>query len=422
MPSNNKITSKMKGTIVFIALLCLININGKAQVGPDITSWIVNPDSLANIDTGGNHGYQANVLVVQYSSAQVYVTCNSIPDYPIGPWPGNPNVAAPQYFVCEFPRNPVQNTGAAIYTGGGSIGLWSNGVSIFNFEDAFHWDNTSMGFVMGIAPYATGWNRNALVFEGASFDDCLGHPQQQGNYHNHVNPKCLYNDVDSIHHSPIIGYAFDGFPVYGAYGYASAASATGPVKRMKSSYVLTTDTVRPGGPLVSANALGSMCEDYIYTAGAGDLDEHNGRFCYTPDYPDGTYAYFVTIDASLNPVYPFVIGPSYYGVPGSTRTNVTPAGADTTYTTGVASIHNNKIKYTIAPNPVEDHLYIYMDAYNMNNVKGTLYNPAGNVVRTIDNMQPSIGYSLDMSSLPAGLYVLSLEGGTTKVTEKIMKK
>ena len=29
--------------------------------------------------------------------------------------------------------------------------------------------------------------------------------------------------------------------------------------------------------------------------GEGDLDEHNGRYCVTPDFPNGVYAYFATI-------------------------------------------------------------------------------------------------------------------------------
>ena len=52
-----------------------------------------------------------------------------------------------------------------------------------------------------------------------SFDDCLGHPAPNGEYHLHVNPTCLYDDSDDQNHSPIIGYAFDNFPIYGAYGY-----------------------------------------------------------------------------------------------------------------------------------------------------------------------------------------------------------
>ena len=259
--------------ILLLLFAGAVSFSSKAQVGPDITSWLQNT-TVSNPTYGG----PVNVQVVQYSASYVYVSTNCIPEYAIGPWPGNPNSASPQNVVLEFPRVPVENTGTAVYTAGGLIGLWSNGVGIFNPEDAFSWDNSTSAWTMGFANYTTGWNRNALIFEGPGFDSCLGHPQQQGMYHNHVNPKCLYNSTDSTHHSPIIGYALDGYPIYGAYGYASTTSASGPIKRMRSSYVLTTDTTRLNGPTVSAWPLGDCCEDYIYTSGAGDLDAHNGRF------------------------------------------------------------------------------------------------------------------------------------------------
>ena len=61
--------------------------------------------------------------------------------------------------------------------------------------------------------------------------------------------------------------------------------------------------------------LGDLVEDYIYQEGLGTLDEFNGRFAVTPEYPNGTYAYFMTEDSSGNPVYPYAIGPKYYSVP-----------------------------------------------------------------------------------------------------------
>jgi hypothetical protein len=61
--------------------------------------------------------------------------------------------------------------------------------------------------------------------------------------------------------------------------------------------------------------LGSFVQDYIFEDGLGTLDRHNGRFAVTPDYPNGTYAYFMSTDSSDNPVYPYVIGPEFYGEP-----------------------------------------------------------------------------------------------------------
>ncbi len=393
----------------------------KAQTDPEIISWKVNTTGAT-----GYGGYASNVQTVQYSATQVYVSCNAIPEYSIGPWPSNPNVPSPQNFVCKFTRTPVQNTGTAIYTALGNIGLWSNGVAIFNPKDGQYWNNSTSSFTMGAT--TTGWNRNALVYEGVSFDACLGHPAPSGCYHNHVNPACLYDDTDSTHHSPIIGYAFDGFPIYGAYSYTNT-DGTGAIKRMKSSYVLSTGTTRTAGPPVNSTyPLGNMCEDYVYTAGAGDLDVHNGRFCITPEFPAGMYCYFVTIDNNLNPAYPFVLGPTYYGTvqsgnTGPTGGHVTISESTTVYTptaAGIAELQNG-IKFQVVPNPVADYAYIYMDVNSANNVTGHLYNESGQLVKTIEHLQPSIAYTLDMTDLSAGVYMLSMETGSTRVMQKIVK-
>jgi len=58
--------------------------------------------------------------------------------------------------------------------------------------------------------------------------------------------------------------------------------------------------------------MGDLVEDNIWD-NQGTLDEYNGRFAVTPEYPNGTYAYFMTEDGSGNPVYPYVIGPRFYG-------------------------------------------------------------------------------------------------------------
>src|SRR6185312_11438411 len=255
-----------------------------AQLSPVITSWVLNTNNAT-----GYGGILSNVQVVQYDPTDVYVSCTCIPGYSIGPWNGNPNLPSNQNFVFKITRSPQKNLGKPIVMGLGPIGVWSNGVALYNASDGMTYNNDGV------------WHRNAYYFEGPSFDNCLGHPDQSGCYHHHVNPKCLYNDADSTHHSPIIGYAFDGYPIYGAYGYANT-NGTGGIKRMRPSYQLrkmvNRDTLPTGavatqfGPAVSATyPLGDFMEDYKYIAGSGDLDTNNGRFCITPEYPNGTYAY-----------------------------------------------------------------------------------------------------------------------------------
>ena len=404
----------MKKSILFIAFCITISISAKAQLGPEITSWVRNTTNAT-----GYAGIPSNVQTVQYSASQVYVSCSCIPGYAIGPWNGNPNVPSNQNFVFKITRNPQQNTGTPTAVGLGHIGVFSNGVSIFNVSDAQSYNNAGV------------WNRNAYYWEGPSFDNCLGHPQQQGEYHHHVSPKCLYDATDNTKHSPIIGYAFDGFPVYGAYGYANV-NGSGGIKRMVSSYSVSTATTRANGPAVNANyPIGCFIEDFTFVANSGDLDARNGRFCVTPEYPAGTYAYFVTLDANLTPAFPYTLYGTYYGVVqagnmGPNGAHNTISEATTVYTgtstaTSINSELQSAIKFKIMPNPTQDYLFIYMDEQSTNNVKGALYDVKGKLIKSIDFLQPSIAYSLDLTDVAAGVYNLVLQAGNEKVSQKVIK-
>lgn len=161
----------------------------------------------------------------------------------------------------------------------------------------------------------------------------------------------------NLHHSPILGWALDGYPIYGPYGYSDPMDAASPIARMDSSYQLrsiTTRTTLPGfaararfgdnvtlnamgefplsmsqfGPNVSgAFPLGYFVEDYEYVPGLGDLDQYNSRFTVTPEYPNGTQAYFMTIDAAGNPAFPFTTGRQFFGNVTASRVSIVPTTA-----------------------------------------------------------------------------------------------
>ena len=90
-------------------------------------------------------------------------------------------------------------------------------------------------------------------------------------------------EVTSDQHSPIIGWAYDGNPIYGPYGYITKAG--GIVSQMRSGYSLSIDATRPP---TSIWGEGFFVEDYTYSDVVDEtvLDENNGRFCVTPEYPD----------------------------------------------------------------------------------------------------------------------------------------
>ncbi|MFM2048702.1 MAG: hypothetical protein RI955_1250, partial [Bacteroidota bacterium] len=410
-----------KRFLPLMAMLLFVKLS-TAQVTPEISSWMLN--------TTGATGYSnitSNCQQVQYSTNYVYVSCSCIPGYSIGPWMGNPNIPSNQNFVYKIPRNPIAITGTPTNVGMGHIGVWKNGVSIFNVYDGYWWNTSTNAWSSTPGPGTHAWNRNAYIFEAVSFDNCLGHPQQQGEYHHHVSPNCLYNQADSTHHSPIIGYAFDGFPVYGAYAYTNT-NGTGAIKRMKSSYVLTTATTRTNGPAIStANPLGAACEDYIYTQGAGDLDAHNGRFCVTPDYPNGIYAYFVTIDATLKPTFPYTFYGTYYGVVETTNTGMNSGHATitetvTTYipdsTSAGLTDADLKLDFMIMPNPASTILHIFIQPIYANDFTIDVYDLQGRKMISKNNVHPTIIESLDVSQLVAGEYIVKVYNNRIKNEQK----
>ncbi|NDB56752.1 YHYH protein, partial [archaeon] len=103
------------------------------------------------------------------------------------------------------------------------------------------------------------------------------------------------SDINSLtfKHSPIVGWAIDGNPIYSQFGYSIANQSTSEIKRIKSSYLqvpqsaLETTLNRPN---IIDYPVGYFIEDYYFDESVGDLDENNGRYCHTPEFPGGTYA------------------------------------------------------------------------------------------------------------------------------------
>lgn len=99
---------------------------------------------------------------------------------------------------------------------------------------------------------------------------------------------------DASRHSPLVGYAADGYPIYALTGILD-----GQLTQVASSYVLKSGA-RPGGDAPTGDYDGAFVQDYEYVSEFGDLDTCNGAFTQSAEYPNGTYAYFLT------PEFPFV--------------------------------------------------------------------------------------------------------------------
>ena len=428
-----------------------------AQTNPVITGWLQNNTVYGSHYVAGNStviqdNVLANVQTVQYSTNYAYVSTHGIPAYPTGPFQdGNPSQASDQDVIFKFPLNPTPNTGTATNTNAGNIGVFVNGVALFDYRDGVSYslsasaDQGGPGGGMGDGV----WNRDAVPAEMAGFDCSKGHPAM-GNYHHHQNPSafkldlvvlstvCNAYDADGLYtinsseHSPLIGFAYDGYPIYGAYGYANA-DGTGGITRIKSSYSLRNITVRThyadgtnvtDGPAVSTSyPLGQYREDYEYTAPVSEdyLDDHNGRFCVTPEYPAGTYAYFCTVDANHNSAYPYAVGPTFYGNKvATTVNNITETVS--TYTPSSSSVEdvNFDLKFSIYPNPSTDFIAIQADGLVSNNITLQLYDINGKLVRESQIAQGSTIWYLDTQTLYAGEYLVKINDGVNSVTKKVI--
>lgn len=445
-------------------LLFLGALAASGQPNPELASWLQNTTLKGRHYTNGNpvpiqDNVLANVQKVQYSDSWVYISTNGIPAYPTGPFlDGNPSVATAQNAIFRFSRNPVVNTGTPTATNAGNIGLFINGVALFDYRDGVAW-NPSTGTLCGgpgnpPCPGGPGsvqaWNRDAIPAERAGFDCSKGHPAM-GNYHHHQNPSAFNLDlnvvsticnvyaadglyaIDSNQHSPLIGFAADGFPIYGAYGYKNT-DGTGGIIRMKSGYSLrniSTRTTSPAGqpvaagpPVSTAFPLGYFREDYAYTtppAGASDiLDEHNGRFCVTPEYPSGTYCYFATVDRKWNSTYPYVVGPTFYGIKTASKvTSVTePVQVYVPATSVQATLRESDI--TLFPNPASDLIGIQISGLRNRSLRVCLRDAKGRRVAETELMQGSTLAFFETETLYPGLYVAEISDGTVLIRKKLV--
>lgn len=217
----------------------------------------------------------------------------------------------------------------------GFIGIFNNGVLL---------SNPSAGNeAVGLYSPPSGFHYNRTFFSSFfKLDDCGGYvdfDRKYSYYNGRFLNRCWndskvyssnsyysgshYNDDYFRHgdgHSKILGFCYDGYPIYGPFGYTDSENP-GSISLMTSSYVLKgDDSHRPINwkytNAISVNDVtynltpGAFVEDFYYAEGSGILDQYNGRYAVTPEYPEGTYAYYLTFTSNslLIPAYPYIIG------------------------------------------------------------------------------------------------------------------
>lgn len=218
-----------------------------------------------------------------------YIEANGLPDHATGTFPNanNPNAISEQAYLFQVPASPGI-TGTS--TANGILDMFGIGINgvLFDPGAAEFWNND----------FSSGWQLEPLSSAvNLGEDDNNAHVQPTGGYHYHGMPEGMIAGESGANHSPLVGFAADGFPIYARFGYADASDPASGIAAVQSSYRLKSGT-RPDGPGGSYD--GSYVADYEFVSGLGDLDENNGRSGPTPEYPAGTYYYVITDD------FPFI--------------------------------------------------------------------------------------------------------------------
>ena len=142
--------------------------------------------------------------------------------------------------------------------------------------------------VNGVEIYSPFTGISTVAPYDETLDTCHGHPAN-GQYHYHGFSPCLHGetcvtDASCTAHSKIYGWAFDGIPIYGPYGYSDPSNAASTIVRIEGGYACTA-----GGSACSDDDK-SATANWAYDAASltsYTLDECNGRWAVTPEFPNG---------------------------------------------------------------------------------------------------------------------------------------
>ncbi len=242
------------GLLLFIIFSCSNTKNDEEEVETEIDT-----ESVYDI-TSILSKFEGTELSYEIDGENVIITTVDLPNHTSPYWTEdnelyseytgtnenytqNPNTIIEQNIVFTIPLNPTEATDHEATTLG-PIGVARNGIVFYN-------------------QYAG--PDQPLTDEIDSFDQWLGHPQAQGQYHYHIEPAYLTQEFGS---DAFLGLLSDGFPVYG------------PVENGET---ITND----------------------------DLDDYHGHVSATDDFPDGIYHYHITDED------PYLNGNGYYGVSGN---------------------------------------------------------------------------------------------------------
>lgn len=231
---------------------------------------------------------------------------------------GGSNTSSPQTAINSI--NGIFNNGVIF----SHCSAGNEPISVYNPPSGFNFNRIFFGsfFQLDDCGGYVNFNRQYIYQHGGFARVCWNDPKVYNSnlYYSSSN----YNGDYFRHsngHSKILGFCFDGYPIYGPFGYTNSETPTEGIALMTSSYITkTSDDHRPDGwkftnsivvnDISYGLSAGAFIQDFMYSEGSGLLDQYNGRFAVTPEYPEGTYAYYLTFTNSglLIPQYPYIVG------------------------------------------------------------------------------------------------------------------
>ena len=234
--------------------------------------------------------------------------------------PGEYYSSAPEVRITDNAGRGRFASYRAVVTTSGLIDRFEkiNGGNLYSQENV-QVDIISVGSGASATAQIRQWRKDKFYKNQSNLDSENGYffpnyvTNRGSGYAYYAAPSTIRSGDTGVSHSPIIGFAYDGNPIYGPFGYQNPLDPQSVITRMTSSY--SRNNSRSNGPSVLQYPIGTFIDDYTYIAEYGSLDQNNGRYCVTPDYPEGTYAYFVTLDSTNDPVFPYILGDNYYSLP-----------------------------------------------------------------------------------------------------------
>ena len=294
----------MKYIYYLYVCLLIFSCKGTENILTNINSETFNNDESVN--TYSRYSWTSN-------GSQRILSGNGIPNHEVGTFPNNnnPNTIRELNVNKRFTLCPeiISESGLEIVGPALAIAYAINSVK---FDPGTAGRCNDLG-ECSLAQGQGNWNIEALGHDTFNFGDDMNHAhvQPNGEYHYHGMPELLIEFLGDNEGMTLVGWAADGFPVYARYGFSDANDSASQVIALQSSYRLKSqpDTNRPmvltslaGGPgqgTTNPNIpipMGAFTQDYEYVDGLGDLDQCNGRYGVTSEFPKGIYYYVVSDD------------------------------------------------------------------------------------------------------------------------------